>query len=502
MRIILQPNIQGTKLSKHIQGHFSEHLGNCIYGGLFVGKDSPIENLRGVRSDVVDALKKINAPNMRWPGGCFADEYHWRDGIGPLANRKRMVNNNWGGVCEDNSFGTHEFYDLCEQIGCEPYINGNVGSGSIREMQEWVEYMTCPDDSPMTQLRRANGQDAPWALKYFGVGNENWGGGGNMRPEYYADVYRRYQTYVRNYGDNKVFRIACGPGCGIPNPTYDWTEKLMTLATPLMDGFSLHYYTISGDTWDDKGSATDYSVDEYYKLVDHSRYLDNLLTAHSAIMDRYDPEKRIALIVDEWGTWHAVEPGTNPGFLYQQNTMRDAMVASISLDSLNRHGDRVRMANIAQVANVLQSPILTEGEKMILTPTYHVFDMYKEHQEGTLISLTMTDGLIATKEGDIPKFSASASRSDAGDVHLTLTNIHADESENVSLRLDGGLYQVKSARLLTGEIHQKNTFDEPNAVTIRQALDIKLSYDGGSTEGTFTLPSCAVAAVTLTPVHP
>lgn len=356
-----------SKINREIYGHFSEHLGRCIYGGFYVGEDSPIPNTKGIRNDVVEALKKIKIPVLRWPGGCFADEYHWMDGIGPKEQRKKMINTHWGGVVEDNSFGTDEFMELCSQLECEPYVNGNLGSGTVKEMQDWIEYMTFDGISPMSELRAKNGRKEPYRLKYFCVGNENWGCGGNMRPEFYADMYRRYQTYVRNYGSNKIYKIACGPN----SDDYNWTETVVKLAGRFMDALSLHYYTVPG-TWQAKGSATKFTEEEWYITLSKTLKMDELVTKHSAIIRQYDPDNRIGLVVDEWGTWYDVEPGTNPGFLYQQNTMRDALVAGINLNIFNKHSDKVVMANIAQTINVLQAVILTEGEKMLQIGRAHV----------------------------------------------------------------------------------------------------------------------------------
>ncbi|HPX48393.1 MAG TPA: alpha-L-arabinofuranosidase C-terminal domain-containing protein, partial [Treponemataceae bacterium] len=378
--LIVYADKNGPTIEPDIYGHFSEHLGRCIYGGLWVGEDSPIPNINGYRADVVEALKKIRIPNLRWPGGCFADEYHWKDGIGPKEERKRMVNTHWGGVVEDNSFGTHEFMDLCELLGCKAYVNGNVGSGTVQEMQEWVEYLTFDGDSPMSRLRAKNGRDKPWKLPYFGVGNENWGCGGNMTAAHYADVYRNFQTYVRSFGSNKIYKIACGASVA----DYEWTETLMKNAGTFMDGLSLHHYSLEAG-WNDKGLATVFDEKGWFNLLKNAWRMEELVANHERIMDVWDPERRIGMIVDEWGSWHQVEPGTNPGFLYQQNTLRDALVAGITLNIFNNHADRVRMANLAQVANVLQSPILTEGDRMVLTPTWHIFDMYKEHQGAALL---------------------------------------------------------------------------------------------------------------------
>jgi alpha-N-arabinofuranosidase len=402
--LVLNADLGRETINKNIYGHFSEHLGRCIYRGFWVGEESPIPNTRGIRNDIVEALKKIQIPVLRWPGGCFADEYHWKDGIGPRSNRPTMINTHWGGVTENNHFGTHEFMDLCAQIGAEPYVCGNVGSGTVQEMQEWVEYMTFDGISPMADLRRKNGQEQPWALTYFGVGNENWGCGGNMTAEFYADVYRRYQTYVRNLSGNRIYKIACG-GYG---DNYQWTDVLMREAGRMMNGLSIHYYT--GPDYSLSRSATEFEDAEWFDVLNKAGRIDGIITRHTSIMDRYDPRNRVGLIVDEWGTWYSVEPDTNPGFLYQQNSLRDALVAALTLNIFNSHCGRIKMANLAQTVNVLQALILTEKDKMILTPTYHVYDMFKVHQDAILIPQQLTCKNYTYEDSDIPAISASASR--------------------------------------------------------------------------------------------
>lgn len=451
-----------STIDRQIYGHFSEHLGRCIYEGIWVGEDSPIENTKGIRNDVLEALKELKIPGLRWPGGCFADEYHWKDGIGPKEQRKRMINTHWGGVVENNHFGTHEFMQLCELLECEPIICGNVGSGTVQEMSEWVEYMTFDGVSPMAEWRAANGQEKPWKLKYFGVGNENWGCGGNMRPEYYADLYRRYATYVRNYGDNKVFKIAGGANVD----DYRWTEVLMREAGRFMDGLSLHYYTIP-IKWEQKGSATGFPEHEWIDTLSKTLYMDELLTRHSAIMDQYDPEKRVALVVDEWGTWYDVEPGTNPGFLYQQNTIRDALVAALNLNIFHDHSERVRMANIAQMVNVLQSVILTEGEKMILTPTYHVFNMYKVHQDAKLLQLELQSADFSSNGKSIKAVSATASKNADGVIHISLAHVDPVNTAELEIDLRGLVneqFSVTASELTADKMDAHNTFEAPEAV--------------------------------------
>lgn len=461
--VIVNADITKGKINKNIYGHFAEHLGRCIYEGIWVGEDSSIPNTKGIRNDVLAALKNIKVPVLRWPGGCFADEYHWKDGVGPRENRKRMVNTHWGGVVENNHFGTHEFMLLCELLECEPYICGNVGSGTVQEMSEWVEYMTFEGESPMANWRRENGQDEPWKLKYFGVGNENWGCGGNMRPEYYADLYRRYQTYVRNYGGNKIYKIAGGANVD----DYNWTEVLMKNAHWLMDGLSLHYYTIPGDFWLGKGSAVDFPEDEWFITMKKALHMDELITKHSTIMDKYDPNKRIGMIIDEWGTWFDVEPGTNPGFLYQQNTIRDALVAGLHFNIFHNHAERVQMTNIAQTVNVLQAMILTEGEKMILTPTYHVFDMYKVHQDAELLAVDSTFGSYEYNGETLPQVTVSASKNAEGIVHISLCNIDHQNEAVLDLDLRGiiGVETKVSGTIITADsMNAHNTFEQPEVI--------------------------------------
>ncbi len=483
--ITVNPARSAGTISRYIYGHFAEHLGRCIYGGIFVGKDSPIPNVNGMRRDLVEAMKKIRLPVLRWPGGCFADEYHWRDGIGE--NRKRMVNTNWGGVVEDNSFGTHEFLELCRQVGCEPYITGNVGSGTVQEMSEWVEYLNSDGDSTTARERWANGHKEPFNVKFWGVGNENWGCGGNMRAEFYVDQYRRFQGFCRQYGKNRLYKVACGPS----DDDQEWTETLMREAGPYMDGLSMHSYTITGDTWAEKGSATDFDRETYYKTMVRAADLERKMVHQINIMDRYDPEKRIGLIVDEWGNWFDVEPDTNPGFLYQQNTMRDAVSAALILNSFNRHCDRVYMANIAQTVNVLQAIILTEGEKMVLTPTYHVYDLYQKHMDARELDCFVNTEKTGGEKWQVPAVAATASEKD-GRITLTVTNVSADREQEVTLKVEGRRLEKAEGRILEGEMNAYNDF-ERSPLCVREFTDFT-AKDGGLV---IRLPRCCVAEISL-----
>lgn len=459
-RITINADQKVGKINKNIYGHFSEHLGRCIYEGIWVGTDSSIPNTNGIRNDVVEVLRALKVPVLRWPGGCFADEYHWKDGVGPREKRAKMINTHWGGVIENNHFGTHEFLDFCEMIGAEPYVCGNVGSGTVQEMSEWVEYITFDGESPMANLRKENGRERPWKLPYFGVGNENWGCGGHMRPEYYADLYRRYQTYVRQYGENKIYKIACGANTW----DYNWTEVLMKQAGHLMDGLSLHYYTVPG-SWFDKRSSLDFDEDGWFDTLEKALLMDELITKHSTIMDRYDPQKRVGLIVDEWGTWYEVLPGTNPRFLYQQNTLRDALVAGIHLNIFHKHCERVQMANLAQMVNVLQAVILTDKEKMVLTPTYHVLRMFDVHQDAELLHLELKSADYTYESQTIPAVSASASMDKDGRIHISLCNLDPTESQDIRCDLRGtDQAQVRGEILTSGKMHDHNDFEHPDVV--------------------------------------
>ena len=484
-----------TKIAPEIYGQFAEHLGHCIYGGIWVGEESAIPNTRGIRNDVVAALKNIHVPVVRWPGGCFADEYHWKDGIGPRDKRPKMINTHWGGVVEDNAFGTHEFLDFCEQVGCEPYICGNVGSGSVEEMMQWVEYMTSDADSPMANLRRQNGRDKPWRLTYFAVGNESWGCGGNMTPEYYANEYRRYNTFIKNYPTkddpkHKIYRVAGGPN----SFDYNWMEVMMKNVGNKMNGISLHYYTLpTGDWQGSKGSSTDFDEAMYHKTLVNAFKMEELLDKQIAIMDKHDKDKKIGLVVDEWGNWYDVEPGTNSGFLYQQNTLRDALTAAVNLDLFQSHADRISMANIAQMINVLQAMILTDKERMVLTPTYHVFDLYKVHQGSTLVPLEVKTPNYEMDGKSVPAIHATASRGSDGKLNISLVNLDATKSAHVSVAMAKGS-SVAKARILTADkLNAHNTFDHPDVVKPASFTGAKIDGETLTTE----LPAKSVVVIEI-----
>ena len=503
VRAVIDVDLPGPRINKHVYGHFAEHLGRCIYGGFWVGEDSEVPNEGGIRLDVVEALRALDIPNLRWPGGCFADTYHWRDGIGPRETRPKMVNSHWGDVVEDNSFGTHEFMALCELLGTDPYVSANVGSGTVREAAEWIEYLTRADDSPMAQLRRDNGREEPWSVPFWGLGNEPWGCGGNMSAGGYAELARQYGTYSLNHGGNELYRIAAGAA----DADFRWTKVLMKnlgryLGAGELTGhgkntyqaISFHHYTVVGPTWENKGSATDFDGDEYYRTMVKAVEIEKILAGHAAVMDAYDPEKHVGLVLDEWGTWFDVEPGTNPGFLFQQNTMRDALVASVHFDAFHRHADRLVMANIAQTVNVLQAMLLTDGDALVLTPSYHVFAMNKGHQDAAFLPVNLQAPAPTRTVGteDLAMFSATASTKD-GRVLVSLTNVDADGPVEVELDVRGGNVGTLVGTVLTADSVAAHNTASQTPVAPRPLDGVQV--EGGRVR--VTLPAHSFATLTF-----
>ncbi len=478
------------RISKNIYGHFAEHLGRCIYDGIWVGPDSEIQNVNGYRKDVLEALQALEIPVLRWPGGCFADTYHWKDGIGPADKRPKIKNVFWGGVIEDNSFGTHEFLNLCELLGCDAYISANVGTGTVEEMIDWIVYMTSDDDVKMADLRRKNGREKPWDVKFIGIGNESWGCGGEMTAEHYADLMKTYSSYARLYGRRGLTRVGSGANSG----DYGWTRVLMEKGARHVDALGAHYYTIAGEGWGNKSSATDFGEDLYFRGIQQALRIDELISRHAATMDQYDPGKRVALFIDEWGIWTDVEPGTNPGFLYQQNSMRDALIAAATLNIFNKHCDRVRMANIAQTVNVLQAMILTQGDRMLLTPTYHVFHMFKGHKNALMLPFHLSTEDYEHKGGKIPAVSSSVSLSDDGSMTLTLTNANPGKTTVLDISFAGkSIGAVQHAVVLTAPaVNSINTFDNNDAVSLREFKEFKKTSENSIR---VELPSKSIVAL-------
>lgn len=487
----------GDQLSRYLYGQFAEHLGRGIYGGIWVGEDSSIPNTHGFRNDVVAALKELHIPVIRWPGGCFADEYHWRDGIGPRDERPVRINKHWGWVDETNAFGTHEYFDLLEMLGSEAYIAGNVGSGTPQEMAEWLEYMTADGDTTLARLRRENGRDKPWHVAFFGIGNETWGCGGSMSPEYYTNLYKRFSTFLKAPEGNRPKRIASGGW----DDVLEWTDTLSSSANTGvtwsygLDGISHHYYTIPTGVWEKKGSAIGFPEREWISALHNTMRIDQYLGANEAVLEKNDPEGKIGIYLDEWGMWYDAEENREPGFLYQQNTIRDALVAALNFNIFHRHTKRLRMANIAQMVNVLQAMILTDGDKMIRTPTYYAFQMYIPFQDATFVPIEL--GKVPEYSVDdlsVPQLSVSAALTRDGQLVVALVNLHARDGIEVSTNLDGFAARKAIGSVLTGNTTDAhNSFDKPDIV-VPAVLAVQLKGD----LMTVSLPPRSLAVIRLT----
>lgn len=471
-----------------IYGQFAEHLGRCIYDGIWVGKDSKIPNINGYRKDIVEAFKELQIPVLRWPGGCFADTYHWRDGVGPASQRPAIKNVFWGGTMEDNSFGTDEFFQFCEMIGCKTYLSVNVGSGTVKDMNDWLEYITGTQDCPNVNLRKANGREKPYKIDYMGIGNESWGCGGNMTPEYYADLYRQYSGYAHLYSNNtNPVRVASGSN----DFDYNWTEVLLKKAGNNMEHISLHYYVLPIRDWSgSKGPDRGFNEDQYFGVIRDGLKMDELIRKHTEVIAKY--RKEVKLDVDEWGIWTDQEPGSIPGHLYQQNTMRDALLASTTFDIFHKYADKLGMCNIAQVVNVLQAMVLTKDDKMILTPTYHVFKMYAVHQNAQYVPVTFNSPKYTFGNESIDAISATMSKKD-GAYHLTVSNVDSKNKQTVTIDLSKlGAKAVKKAEILTSKSYADyNSFEKPDAVKT-------VAFNGATIKkGILTIELPALSIVTI-----
>jgi alpha-L-arabinofuranosidase len=490
----------GTRIDRNLFGQFAENLGHGLYEGIWVGKDSSIPNTRGIRNDVVNALRELKVPNVRWPGGCFADQYHWRKGIGPAQKRPATLNTAWGDVVDNNSFGTDEFMDFIQQIGSQSYVSVNVGSGSPQEAAEWLEYMTAAAPTALEKERAANGHPDPYEVGFMGIGNESWSCGGDMTPDYYVSQLKIYSRFVENDNpaqrdSNQMLKIAVGPGF----PETEWTEAVMKAWQHHdwswnLDGLSVHWYTVPNG-WPPSTPSTGFGVEDYAKTLKSTLFMDEFLRKQEAVMDRYDPQKKIALVVDEWGAWHAPLPGTNKDFLVQQNSLRDAILASLNLNIFARHADRVRMANIAQMVNVLQAMILTDKEKMVLTPTYYVFSMYLPFQDATFVPVAFDAGTYTQGSNTLPRIDALAAKDASGKLWLEITNLDPDRPSEIEVEITGMTVKVaKGQTLSASQVDSVNTFSDPNTVVPKP---ISESMKGGRL--TLTVEPKSVTVISLEP---
>lgn len=498
--LTLSANAPGPTISRHLFGQFAEHLGSGIYGGLWVGPDSKIPNTRGLRNDVVAALKALHVPNVRWPGGCFADKYHWRDGIGPRGKRPVTLNPDWGGVEEPNAFGSHEFFDFAQQIGAEAYLSINVGSGTVAEAAGWLEYLTSAKGSTLARERVRNGAKTPFAVAMLGIGNETWGCGGSMKPEEYAAELKKYATFVLNHHPGqqqppgKMLRIASGPNQGDERFTdvvmSHWKDHIYSWG---MEGLSLHSYT-GIEKWPPSHPSMDFGLDEYAAVLKNTLDMDGYVRRHSAVMDRHDPERKVGLYVDEWGTWYAPLPGSNPAFLQQQNSQRDALIAAVNLNIFMRHAERVRGANVAQMVNVLQAMILTSDRGIVLTPSYHAFRLYIPFQDAQRLPLAFEPGEVVVGDVHLPRLDAAAARGRDGKVWLSLVNLDPRQPLAVELRGDGAAAGARGEVLAAPRFDTVNSFDHPQRV-VPQPVAVRA--EGGRL--VLTLPPASLSVLALEP---
>jgi alpha-N-arabinofuranosidase len=500
VHFLIDASKTGAKIDRNLFGQFAENLGHGLYEGIWVGPDSPIPNTRGIRKDVVTALRVLKVPNVRWPGGCFADQYHWRKGIGPAAQRPATLNSAWGGVVDTNSFGTDEFMDFIQQIGSQAYVSVNVGSGTPQEAAEWLEYMTAAQHTALAKERTANGHPDPYKVGFMGIGNESWSCGGDMTADYYLSQLKIYSRFVGNLnpaqiGPNHMLKIAVGPGF----PETEWTEAVMKGWKQHdwswdFDGLSLHWYTVPNG-WPPSTPSTGFGVEDYSKTLKSTLFMDEFLRKQEAVMDKYDPEKKVALVVDEWGVWHASLPGSNPSFLVQQNSLRDAILASLNLNIFARHADRVRMSNIAQMINVLQAMILTDKEKMVVTPTYYVYKMYVPFQDSTFVAIDFDPGTVHRNGITLPRVDALAAKDASGKLWLEITNLDPDKPVEIDAEINGLTFKSAKGETLTAPaVDSINTFAKPSAVVPKP---VSASVKGGRL--TLTVEPKSVTVLSLEP---
>jgi alpha-N-arabinofuranosidase len=456
-----------ARIKPALYGHFAEHIGGVIYDGVWVGPDSKIANTGGVRQALVEHVRRLGKTVMRWPGGCFADRYDWTDGIGPRGKRPRRFGR-WQEDTETNAFGTHEFVAFCRLCGAEPYFAANVGSGTVEQFQRWVEYCNAPPGrTTLADQRAANGDRQPLAVRYWGVGNESWGCGGKFTPEDYCTEYRKFTEWVPGYGVPHYF-IAAGPN----GNDVDWTRRFFKKWTDYtrapLHGWAAHYYC--GTT----GHALKFSTDQWYEMLHKANQMERLIADQWAAMAEFDRQHKVKLVIDEWGSWHPKGTGINDRHLFeQQSCMRDALVAALTLDTFNRHAEKIDMANVAQLVNCLHSLFLADEDKFVATPNFHVFEMYKPHHDATAVRIDVRAASIPFRTSDgsreIFRVAGSASRA-GGKLTLTLVHAHATEPARLTIRLrDGAASHVRQTELAHEKLDAHNTFEKPDEVAPRSA---------------------------------
>ena len=493
VKVKIDPNQTGPVISKHIFGQFAEHLGRGIYEGVWVGPESNIPNTRGLRNDVIQALKELKVPNVRWPGGCFADEYHWRDGIGGVDERQTRINASWAGRLEPNTFGSHEFYDFLDQIGAEAFISANIGSGTVKEAADWLEYLTAKETT-LAKERAINGHPEPYKVAFWGIGNEVWGCGGPFTAEEYLTELKKYTNFNTNYNSEANTKyVAVGPD---GDDFAEYTDVIMDAWSKKswawnIHELSLHRYTRNG--WPPNIIATGFKEQQYASVIYETLGMDKFIARNKAIMDKYDPEKKVGILVDEWGTWYAPTEGTDPGFLEQQNSQRDAIIAALNFNIFMRHADRVHGANIAQMVNVLQAMILTNNEKMVLTPTYHSFHMYVPFQNTTRIGIDYDEGNYKYGDINMKGIDAIASIGEDGKIRVAITNIDPNKAVEIDLSfVNGSITNAEGETLYSSTMDAINTFEKPDVVSPKP---IKLKVSKGNVSLTLKPQSVTVLLI-------
>jgi alpha-N-arabinofuranosidase len=504
-------------IAPEIYGHFTEHLGTVIYDGIYVGEDSKIPNQHGLRSELIEKMRAIKAPVVRWPGGCFADSYDWRDGIGPRAQRPRRTNfwtdaypdalktQNIPQVYDPNTFGTADFVRFCKLCGAEPYIAANVRSLTPLDFDHWVEYCNSPrGTTTLAETRAADGSADAFNVRYWGVGNESWGCGGNFDPEDYAIEFKRFTTWVPSYGV-KLRLVASGPNSDEQAWTRGFFNKLYH-GQPSPNphdvwGLSVHHYAWNlsrGKTedWDaGKGDALNFAPVDWYELCREADRMEKIVLDHWTALGEFDLGHHVRLVVDEYGPWY--RPGTEYSpeqLLGQQITVRDAVVTALTLDTFNRNADKVGMAACAQLVNNLNALFLSHGDKFTTTPNFNVFEMYAAHQGGTAVRTEFSspevrydrDGKPATFWG----LKGSASMKEKSLV-LTVVNPDVSQPREAEIVLRGATPASAKAWVLTDtDIHAHNTFDQPDRVKTRTA-EVTVRPDSLG----FTFPAASVAKI-------
>ena len=511
----------GARIAPEIYGHFTEHIGGVIYDGVWVGEKSKIRNVGGIRTELVERMNRIKVPILRWPGGCFADSYDWKDGIGPQAQRPRRTNfwevdpeaerlhETGAQIFEPNSFGTDEFARFCRLTNAQPYLAANLRSASALEFDHWVEYCNSPAGSTtLADMRKTNGSAAPYGVMYWGVGNESWGCGGSFAPEEYASEFRRYTNWIPKFGVDLQL-IGAGPNSNDRDWTHKFFEEVFTGAhayhNPQFSGWSVHHYAsnlsrgkITNNFHEAHGKALDFDATDWYELMRETARVEEIMQDQWAIMGQFDPRHHVKLVVDEYGPWYHQGSEVDPTHLFgQQITVRDALATAMSLDIFNRHADKVSVATCAQLVNNLNALFLCHGDKFLSTPNFYVFEMYAAHQGAQSLPVEFgAHSIHYDRDGkDASFWGLGGSASLKGKtVTLTMVNPSVKAPRETQIALRGGTAASATGTVLASDdMHAHNTFDRPDTVQSRP-----LTVTAAGEILNVTLPAASVAKITVT----